>query len=426
MKNFSIIFLVFLTLSIKGFSQWTVKTVPDPKTTGTGFVSNPDDILSKQELTYLDSIIKNAQDSSKAEIAIVILNSIGDEVPKTFANQIFNLWGIGNKETNNGVLILSVMDQRRIEFETGYGIEPILTDAKCFDIQQEFMVPRFKEGNYGKGIIDGTNEIVRILFGRTQDIKPTDLDYSPSAEQEIQRQNNFANNIHSNFYTRNKGCIIFYLVSGLFFILLFFIILILSFLNKDYFIRYQNMRLFRLYIWFILFPVPFIGIYLYVVRLTEKWRNTPRISAKTGLIMHKLSETEDDKFLKTGQLAEEKVKSVDYDVWISEEEGDILIQSYKRWFSKYSACPKCKFKTYYKVYDRVITPATYSSSGTGEKHYSCVNCGHSKTVRYTIPQKTRTSSTSSSSRGGGSSWSSGGSSSWGGGRSGGGGAGSSW
>ena len=107
----------------------------------------------------------------------------------------------------------------------------------------------------------------------------------------------------------------------------------------------------------------------------------------------------------------------------SVEEGDILIQAYKRWFSKYSACSKCKYKTYFKVYDKVITQPTYSSTGTGEKSYKCTNCGHSKVYTYTIAKKTKTSSSSSGSSS--SSWS-GGSSSWGGGSSGGGGAGSSW
>lgn len=217
-------------------------------------------------------------------------------------------------------------------------------------------------------------------------------------------------------------------ILGLSFVL-FVILLLVSILNKNRFVRYQILRVFRLYIWFIVFPIPFVGVFFFVKYLTEKWRNTPRISARTGKIMHKLSEEEDNQYLEKGQIAEERVKSVDYDVWVSGEEGDILIQSYKRWFSKYNACPKCKFKTYYKVYDKVISAATYSSSGTGEKHYSCKNCSHSKTVRYTIPKKTKTSSSSSGSSSWGSSsssWSSGGSSSWGGGSSGGGGAGSSW
>ncbi len=169
MKKLSLFLTVFLLLSYSGYAQWKVNTVPDPKTTGLGFISNPDNILLDKEVAYLDSIIQEVQDSSKAQIAIVMLQSIGDEVPKTFATELFNLWGVGNAETDNGLLILFVMDQRRIEFETGYGTEQILSDAKSYEIQQEFMVPRFKEGNYGKGIVEGTEEIVRIFMGRAEE-----------------------------------------------------------------------------------------------------------------------------------------------------------------------------------------------------------------------------------------------------------------
>ncbi|MCF6367234.1 MAG: TPM domain-containing protein [Bacteroidales bacterium] len=427
MKKIIFLTSILLLLNFIGFSQWTVKTVPNPKTTGAGFVANPDTILTEIEVTYLDSIIQEVQDSSKAEIAVVMLQSIGNETPKTFATELFNFWGIGNAETDNGLLILFVMDQRRIEFETGYGIEQILSDAKCYEIQQKFMVPKFKKGNYGQGIIDGTTEIVQIFMGRAEEITPADTESTPNTDN-YNYDHDYQHYNHSGFYGRYYKEIYYYLRILAFAVGLFFLLFIISIINKDYFARYQTIRIFRLYIWFILFPVPFIAIYFFVIKISEKWRNTPRISAKTGLVMHKLTETEDDRYLEKGQVAEEKVKSVDYDVWISGEEGDVLIQSYKRWFSKYNSCPKCKYKTYYKVYDKVISSATYSSSGKGEKYYKCTNCGHSRTVTYIIPKKTKTSSSSSSSwsSGGSSSWSSGGSSSWGGGSSGGGGAGSSW
>ena len=159
----------------------------------------------------------------------------------------------------------------------------------------------------------------------------------------------------------------------------------------------------------------------------KRWRNTTRFSTRTGEEMHKLDDHGEDKHLNKGQLTEEKVKSIDYDVWVTFSGSEILILKYKKWFSKYNKCPKCSYKTYFKLYDKTITPATYDSSGTGERCYKCENCGHSKTERYTIPRKTRSSSSGSSGGGGGysSSYSSGGSS-YGGGSSRGGGSGSRW
>ncbi len=425
MRNFITLTVLFCLSAFAAYSQWTTATVPDPKKTGDGFVSNPDNILSPYEVTYINGAIQGLKDSTKVEIAVVMLQSIGSEVPKTFATELFNLWGVGSALNDNGLLILFVMDQRRIEFETGYGMEQVLSDAACYDIQQQFMVPRFKEGLYGQGMIDGIDASIRIIRGESDVIIPSGNLPESSYENNYEYPNGYP---EFSYYQRNKGILDFYFGLAAVTLLLFITLLIIAFFNKDYFVRYQLMRLFRLYIWFIIIPIPFIGIYIWVKNLTDKWRNTPRISAKTGLTMHKLSEEEDNNYLEKGQIAEENVKSVDYDVWVSGEEGDVLIQKYKRWFSKYNSCPKCKYKTYYKVYDRVITAPTYTSSGTGERQYSCTNCGHTKTTRYTIPRKTKssTSSSGSSSWGGGSSSWGGGGGSWGGGSSGGGGAGSSW
>ena len=436
MKKKTLLLIInMLVISSFAFSQYTVKTVPDPKKTGSGFVSNPDNILTKQEVTEIDSLVQEVQDSAKAQIAVVVLQSIGNVVPKTFATELFNYWHVGDAKTDNGLLILLVLDQRRVEFETGYGTEQVLPDSKCYEIQQTYMLPHFKTENYGSGIIAGVKQSVKILLNRSEEIKPAesakqtnsdtnyDNDYLIKDDYDYNCYNNFS------FLLRHNKFAVFYLTLTVAATFIFLLLLIISVFMKDYFVKYQLLRIFRLYFWFIMVPIPFLGIYFWVKHLTEKWRNTPRISAKTGKIMHKLSETEDDKFLEKGQIAEELVNSVDYDVWISGEDDDILIQRYKRRFSKYNACPKCKYLTYYKVYDKVITSATYTHSGKGERYYKCTNCGHSKKITYTIPKKTRTSSTSSGSSSwssGSSSWSSGGSSSWGGGSSGGGGAGSSW
>jgi uncharacterized protein len=417
-----------LLLVVTANAQWTVQTVPNPINTPNSYVSNPDKTLTAEQVSMIDAMLKQTQDSSKAQVAVVVLQSIGSSVPKNFATELFNFWGLGTKEANNGLLILLVMDQRRIEFETGYGLEGILPDSKCFQIQQDYMVPRFKEGNYGQGMIDGVAATVEIIMGRAPEISSTTTSQQTTTySSEDYGYNYDYNKDYRTYYNPYKSALGFYIRATLLFLLLYVILYSITLFQKDYFDRYKTLRIFNLYIWFILFPIPFVLLYIFNKKLLEKWRNTPRISAKTGKVMHKLSEEEDDRFLQAGQLTEEQIKSVDYDVWVTDEEDDILILGYKRWFSKYSGCPKCKYKTYFKEYDRVLQAATYSSSGRGERKYRCMNCQHTQIETYTIPRKTKSSSgssySSSSSR---SSSSFGGSRSWGGGRSGGGGAGSSW
>ena len=200
-----------------------------------------------------------------------------------------------------------------------------------------------------------------------------------------------------------------------------------SMFAKDYYQKYHIIKVFKLDVFSYLFPMPMYIVDLFVEDQLDTWRNTVRFSKKTGLQMRKLGEVEDNKYLSTGQITEENVKSVDYDVWISEEKGDVLILRYSSWFSGYSTCSRCKHKTWHLEYDRTITSATYSSSGVGEKKKACAHCKHSKITRYTIP-KLQKSSSSSGGYSGGSSWSGGSSSggSWGGGSFGGGGSSSSW
>ena len=141
--------------------------------------------------------------------------------------------------------------------------------------------------------------------------------------------------------------------------------------------------------------------------------------------MFKKNDVTEDPFLNKGQLVEESIRSIDYDVWVTEKGDDVLVLKYKKLFSKYSKCPKCNFKTYYTAHSRTVRAATKTSTGLREQTYKCKNCDYTKVKKITIPKVTSSSSSSSGSGySGGSSF--GGSSSFGGGSSGGGGGGVSW
>lgn len=192
--------------------------------------------------------------------------------------------------------------------------------------------------------------------------------------------------------------------------------------KDDFYDKFQDLLKMNHWIYMILFPLPFILIRVLLVRnRLKKYRNHPRYSSKTGAMMFKKNELADDEFLKKGQLVEENIRSVDYDVWATEDLKDILVLRYAKPFSKYSKCPKCAYKTYYRAHSRVKKAATKSSTGIREETYECKNCHYHKVKTVIIPKVTSSSSSGSSFGG-----SSGGGSSFGGGSSGGGGAGVSW
>lgn len=167
-KNAILLITVIILLSRCGSDeQRGVSQVPDPKQTDGGYVSNPDNILSEIVVQQINQQLASLNQSGKAEVAVVALNSIGDQVPKDFAVELFNYWQIGSKETDNGLLILLIRDQHRVEFETGYGLEGDLPDVVCFRIQQDHMVPYFKSDDYDTGIVQGVNALIRILSEET-------------------------------------------------------------------------------------------------------------------------------------------------------------------------------------------------------------------------------------------------------------------
>ncbi len=164
MKNIFLSVFILLFFRVGIFAQvYTIETVPNPTSNGNGYVSDPDHVLTEETVALVNSLFVQLKDSTSDEATLVVLKSIGDELPKTFSTALFNKWGVGLKGKDNGLMILMVMDQHRVEFETGYGMEAVLPDAICKRIEMDYMIPRFKEGNFDQGIIDGINVAIDIM-----------------------------------------------------------------------------------------------------------------------------------------------------------------------------------------------------------------------------------------------------------------------
>lgn len=399
-----------------------IHQVPNAREINNSHITDPHNMLSDFAENMINGLLNDLEDSAGYQVAVVCLNSIGDNDARVWGTDLFNLWGIGSKETENGLLMLLIHDIHGIDFITGRGTEGILTDVDCYNIQQEEMVPHFKNDDYATGMIRGTQAVCDFFYGSPPLYSSsTDQSYDSSYDEPYYEEEPY------NFFQSDIWGI--YVMATGIMTAAWLVVFIICFFIRDLHKRYYTLKFFALTAWPFVFPVPFAILYFFNKSMMERWRNTIRFSPTTGEEMHKLDDHAEDKHLAKGQLTEEKVKSIDYDVWVSYGGKEVLVLAYKKWFSKYNSCPSCKFKTYWKEYDRTISAATYDSSGTGERRYKCESCGHSKTERYTIPRKTRSSSSSSggSSYGGSSSFSGGGGgSSYGGGSSRGGGSGSRW
>lgn len=169
-------FALLITQSVNADNAWTVKTIPNTRLkSNTIHVSDPDGYLSESAENAINTVLCSVQDS--VDVFLVTITSIGIESPKQFATSLFNHWGIGEKSKNNGMLLLFVENQHALEFETGYGIEPVMPDIECFRIFNKIIKPYFKNGDYQGGLCAGVCEIVRGFGGTIPEGIMDNLDY---------------------------------------------------------------------------------------------------------------------------------------------------------------------------------------------------------------------------------------------------------
>ncbi len=144
-------------------AQYTVQTLPNPRLTdANAYVANPDGVLEQSEVNMLTILSDSLYKATGVEMVFVIVNSIGYEDAFDFSLDLFNTWGIGDKEKNRGVLVFMSMEYHDIQIRTGGGVEGLLPDAICSDIIQE-MIPYFREGNYFQGLVEGGLDIFNTL-----------------------------------------------------------------------------------------------------------------------------------------------------------------------------------------------------------------------------------------------------------------------
>lgn len=131
-------------------------------------------VLSKEQVAILEEKLVALDDSTSNQIAVVILKTLEGYEVQEYANKLFRSWGIGNKKTNNGVLILASIEDRKIWIEVGYGLEGAIPDITASSIYRNEIVPEFKQQNYYRGIDNAINALSKAAVGeyKTKRNKP--------------------------------------------------------------------------------------------------------------------------------------------------------------------------------------------------------------------------------------------------------------
>ena len=478
----AIFFLIFLYCCSSAAQQPAVADIVNPKDHGGGYVSNSNGIISGAAVARLDGMLKKLDQDRKAQVAVVLVNSIGNAVPKEFATALFRKWGIGDKRTNNGLLVLLIKDQRRIEFEVGYGLEGVLPDMVCYRIQQKAMVPQLKQGHYDDAVVDGLQLVSDRLYASKEALSAQD-DELATARSAYPQWELFYDFIVSLLYL---GIFTWFTLSAfgqrlvstscwwgilLFLAPILIITLMAIFTNvymtwpvfllvfygcwcvttslyftielsrqksaffKSRYEQYRKMRfeLRDLKVYTLLFPLPLLIFQFIRWKMWLKdLRYRPYYSEKCKADMV-LLKRDKSAYLSKGQQMEESLKSREYDIWIVPGCDDELRFVYDNATSKIVKCNQCKNKTGKLVGTKKIISATSKREGLRSMDYVCQCCGSKFSQKRSIPKKEIFFKIGNAGAGGGSrsGSSSGGSSgsssgSWGGGSSGGGGAGSNW
>ena len=122
-------------------------------------------IFSQNERDELLNLVQNFEQNSTTQIAIVTLNLLENKSIEELSLEIARGYKLGQKESDNGVLLLVAPNEKKVRIEVGYGLEGTLTDAISSQIINSVMIPEFKNGKMSEGVKDGVLAIIKVASG---------------------------------------------------------------------------------------------------------------------------------------------------------------------------------------------------------------------------------------------------------------------
>ena len=158
--------LLFCFLSVVEAKVYKVEDVPMVHLADrTRYVSNPDRILSASSVSTIDSLLFALEENTGIQVLVAVLGEIEGGDCFDFAYRLGKENGVGQKENDNGLVVLLSTGERCVQFATGYGLEGVMPDAVCKRIQQQYMVEHFAGGDWNTGMVAGMRAVCGVLDG---------------------------------------------------------------------------------------------------------------------------------------------------------------------------------------------------------------------------------------------------------------------
>ncbi|EJF93466.1 YgcG family protein [Bartonella taylorii] len=135
----------------------------------TGYINDVAHLLDNATKKNLTEKLAVLEEQTGDQIVIVTLPTLSGNSIEAYSNSLFRTWRLGQKQINNGVLLVIAPNEREVRIEVGYGLEGELTDAMSSVIINNFVLPNFREGNYQKGIVEAVHAIIKVITENDSD-----------------------------------------------------------------------------------------------------------------------------------------------------------------------------------------------------------------------------------------------------------------
>lgn len=375
MRQIILLLALWLAAAVQA-ATYTPAEVPDVhRADRTVFVANPDGVLSPQATERLNAMLGQMRKLLTVEPMVVVVDNIDSPSdPSEFATELFELWGLGKDDLDNGFLMLVVKDQRAVQMRTGYGLEGALPDITLGRILRQEFYPAAREGDFDRAALNSMAVVNDILS-------------DPDLAAEYRSKDADADEASA---VDDADPFLIYVVSACA-LAVAMLILLLVFVwrvkDKSDYDKYKELSPLKS-IYLVLTAaglfIPLIASVPLILWL-NRWRNKPRNCPHCHARMNKVDEVHDNDYLTPAQDLEERIGSVDYDVWLCPDCGETDILAYTLPSSTYIECDNCHARTMRPVGYRVVTRPTARTKGLAVKEYECLNCHHRRHDRIELP-----------------------------------------
>lgn len=328
-----------------------IRDIPKPQRWVTDLTGS----IPAASIAEIESTADRIERETGGQLTVVVVGTLNGKEPRPFAAALFNAWGIGRAEQDDGVLIFVALADRRIEVLLGSGIDDSKRQRASDQIVQQVMVPRFKAGDPAGALVQGVAECARRIYGLAAPAvsapeAPPAREAAPAPAVALPRPVAAPPRVYPASSSSES-------------------------------VENETSSLWELGI--VAGCVALAG--LFVAWFFRAGLFGPRLCPSCKQPVVRLDERLDDAHLSPGEITEERLQSVDYEVWACPGCDQVTKLRRGRIFAGYRRCAGCNFITASQV-TAVLQQATTAQGGLIQVDERCANCSYTESTTHSTPR----------------------------------------